>query len=99
MPTNNNVTPTPQTTPTTTDYTKQIEARRAALKRMETARIKAEADKANAEKRLAELEEEVRALGYDPTPEKLSEAIAKLDAEIVEGLESVARMIPPEFRG
>lgn len=79
------------------DYTTQIEARRAALKKMETARVRAEADKANAEKRLQELEGEVRGLGVEP--ENLEAEIAKLDQEIVEGLSQVALLIPDEYKG
>ncbi len=79
------------------DYTTQIEARRAALKKMENARVRAEADKANAEKRLGELEAEVRALGVEP--ENLEAEIAKLDQEIQEGLKLVGDMIPQEYRG
>lgn len=78
------------------DYAKQIEARKAALKKMETARIQAESDKKHAEKRLEELYAEVRALGVEP--ENIEAEIAKLEAEIEEGLQEIAKLIPPEFR-
>lgn len=79
-----------------TDYTKQIEARRAALEKMKTARVRAQADKENAEKRIGELQAEVRALGVEP--ENLEAEIAKLDQEIQNGLKLVGDMIPIEYR-
>lgn len=79
------------------NYAKQIEARKAALKNMENARIKAESDKEHAEKRLEELYAECRALGVEP--ENIEAEIEKLKAEIEEGLAETAKLIPPEFRG
>ncbi len=79
------------------DYAALIEAHRAALKKMETARVRAEADKANAEKRLDELYAEVRGLGVEP--EDLEAEIDRLDSEIRKGLDEIASLIPIQFRG
>lgn len=81
----------------TSNYTKQIEARSAALKRMETARVKAESDKEHAEKRLEELHAEARALGVEP--ENIDAEIAKLETEIEDDLKLTGDLIPAEFRG
>lgn len=78
------------------NYTEMIQIRRAALKRMENARVRAEADKANAEKRLEELNTEVKGLGVEP--ENLEAEITRLDQEIREGLQRVADLIPDEYK-
>lgn len=79
------------------DYTTKINQLKAAIDKAKTARATAQANKKNAEERIAEIDAEVKRMGYDP--EQLDSVIQKLDEEIKTGIAEVEAMIPEEYRG
>ena len=70
----------------------RIEIAIANLKKAETAKIQAEAEKTSAEKQLTEIAEQMAQHGV--TPETIQEEINKLDTSVKENLEHVERLIP-----
>lgn len=63
------------------------------VERAKTARIQAEERKAAAERRLQELEAQIRELGVDP--ENVEEEIARLDREINTKIERIEELLAP----
>jgi hypothetical protein len=78
------------------DYTTKINNDKAAVERMKTDRIKAEQNKENLEKREAEYNNEVKALGVDPA--ELDTTIEKLTNEADADLLTLENMIPAQYR-
>jgi hypothetical protein len=78
------------------DYTTKINNDKAAVERMKTDRIKAEQNKENLEKREAEYNNEVKALGVDPV--ELDATIEKLTNEADADLLTLENMIPAQYR-
>jgi len=78
------------------DYTGRINILKDALDKANTERIGAERDKENLEKRLAEIDEEIRSLGVEP--DKLAEAIAELETNIQANLAKAEELIPAQYR-
>lgn len=70
----------------------RIEIAKANLKKAETVKIQAEAEKTSAEKQLTEIAEQMAQHGV--TPETIQEEINKLDTSVKENLEHVERLIP-----
>lgn len=78
------------------DYTVKINSIKTSLEKAKTDRIKAEQNKENLDKRKAEIEDEIKALGVDPA--ELEPTIAKLDAEINADIMTIEGMIPASYR-
>lgn len=79
-----------------TDYTGRINTAKAAVEKAKADRIRAEQNKENLEKRLDEIEAEVKVLGVDPVA--LESTIAKMDADINADLLTIEGMIPASYR-
>ncbi|MHB8171256.1 MAG: hypothetical protein ACYDG6_06905 [Thermincolia bacterium] len=78
------------------DYTVKINILKGALDKATTEKIGAERDKENFEKRLAEIDEEIRSLGVEP--DKLAEAIVELDTIIQTNIAKAEELIPAQYR-
>ncbi|MDZ5608614.1 hypothetical protein U2I54_16305 [Bacillus pseudomycoides] len=70
----------------------RIEIAKANLKKAETAKIQAEAEKSSSEKQLQEIAEQMAQFGV--TPETIQDEISKMDTSVKENLEHVERLIP-----
>lgn len=70
----------------------RIEVAKKNLKKAETAKIQAEAEKSSSEKQLQEIAEQMAQHGV--TPETIQEEINKLDATVKDNLAHVERLIP-----
>jgi hypothetical protein len=75
------------------DYTARINNAKAAVEKMKTDQIKAEQNKENLEKREAEYNAEIKAMGVNP--DELNKAIEQLDIDA--DLLMIENMIPAEY--
>ncbi len=78
------------------EYAGKINSLKAALEKAKMDKVKAEQNKENLDKRLEEIETEIKALGVDPA--QLEETITNLDTEIQADLLSVEQLIPAQYK-
>ena len=75
-----------------TNYTQKLEELEARLQRAKEAKIRAEAEKEAADRRLLELTKSMEKLGV--TPETIGAKIEELDKTISEGIAKLDALIP-----
>lgn len=79
----------------TQDVNQQINKYKGAIEKGKSDRVKAQTNKENFEKRLTEVEGEIKALGVEP--ENAATEVDRLDVVIAEGLQKVSNLIPAQY--